>query len=180
MILFEGPDGAGKTSLINRLVSELKLPRAGRACTSEGGPVDDLFAWAWVDINSWRDQTFIKAYDRHPLVSEYVYGPVIRGQAAEGFHSQAAADMRKYLEAHTFTVFCMPPLDVIETNLRVSKQMRGVDEHIEEIYMAYMKMIPNWKGPFMIWDYTAHNSHLIYKSLVGILKDYMNTREEIR
>lgn len=183
MILLEGPDGAGKTTLRDRLKKDLHLPLGPRACTSTGGPVDDLLAWAYRDIQSWgRDSQFIKLYDRHPMVSEYVYGPLIRGKKAPGFDTGTAHGLHQFLVRNTFTIFCLPPLSQVRFNVYAEDgrhQMSGVPAKIEKIYFSYQDMAKVWPSPHFVWDYTKPDREMQYHSLVTLLQDYMNTRERM-
>lgn len=179
MIVFEGPDGAGKTTLMEELTSQLQIPKAPRASTSEGGPVENLFQWAWNDVRSWGSTSFVQAYDRHPLVSEYIYGPICRGYTDPAFDSFHAHKLRKYFQHLSFVIFCLPPLDEVTKNVQAAPQMPGVESNISRIYKGYQETIFRWEGAFVIYDYTAVNADLVKGSIIQLIQDWINIREEV-
>ena len=58
IIVLEGPDGAGKTTLRDKLSVGLGIDIGPRACTSTGGPIDNLYRWSVEDVNSWPNRPF--------------------------------------------------------------------------------------------------------------------------
>lgn len=167
MLILEGPDGGGKTTLVKRLSSELNLPVHERACTSDGGPVDDLFKWAYRDAVSMPDQP-MAIYDRHPLISEYIYGPIARHYLLPEFRSPKAHALMRLMAAQVHVVFCIPPLEAVVANLsrETSTQMPGVVENIARIHAMYQTLAMFWPGESTTYDYTAA-SHSYEHTLVA-------------
>lgn len=83
-VILEGPDGAGKTTLLDAL---RKTFWNNAVHKSEAGPPEDkeTFVARLVKVNEdlfmsgqYADFGFM---DRHPIISEYIYGNVLRGSS---------------------------------------------------------------------------------------------------
>lgn len=161
MIVVEGPDGAGKTTLIERLSKDLQIAVAPKFVKSdgEGSGTNDLFGEAYKDVVTMLDRP-VMIYDRHPLISEYIYGPIVRGIVPPDFlTSQAHATLRMMAE-QVHVIWCLPSLqtcmeNVIDYSPNAPQQMLGVDESIEAIYSMYHTMRMWWPGQGSVYDYTA-------------------------
>lgn len=151
MIILEGPDGGGKTTLLKRLCEDTRLPAHPRASDSLTGPVADLYGWTKNDLKTWDSQP-LSIYDRHPLTSEHIYGPTVRGQARPGFEmkNKELAYLRRFFRDHILLIVCLPPIGVVRENITNDpNQMRGVVENIDYIYDCY-RMMP------LIWPLSCH------------------------
>lgn len=158
MIIVEGPDGSGKTTLIEKLQHELKLPLHGRFCNSDGTVTDNeksprsiLFDLAMEDIGSLSTQPPC-IYDRHPMISEYVYGPIIRGELPEGFETNEARRALFTLANHTLLIICRPPLRALVSSVTAEKQMLGVLDNILPIRAGYDLIRTFWPVPVMTYN----------------------------
>lgn len=158
MVIVEGPDGGGKTTLIKRLTKDTGLPMHARASDSMTGPVQDLYEWTDQDISTWQWQP-LSIYDRHPLLSEPIYGPTIRGYVRPGFErsNNALPGYRRYLRENALVILCLPPLDVVTENVHAARDMPGVVENIGYIYDCYQMILSLWPVNAHIarYDYTA-------------------------
>lgn len=166
MIIVEGMDGSGKTSLVERLNYHLRLPIHARASSSLDGPVPNLFQWALADVID--DQQEFSVYDRHPLVSEYIYGPITRGQMDPRFFTAAGRAISSKFRARNMVIFCDPGLDEVKKNLaRDTDQMEGVRSQLEPLYWAYKTFAHYWPGRRHMWNYLEDD----YDTIVGICMD---------
>jgi len=137
MIILEGPDGAGKSTLMDNLLTTINgVEQHERAATSTGGPVEDIFEWAEEDVITWRKQPF-SIYDRHPFISELIYGPTIRNTIDPRFNKAHGVDLRERLYDRALIVLCLPPKEVARDNLGVHDQMSGVEEHFDSLWHQY-------------------------------------------
>lgn len=152
MIIIEGADGAGKTTLIHRLMEETGLPLHERHCTSEGGPKDNLYEWAKQDVTTWHEQP-MSIYDRHPLISEYIYGGLLRGGVDEDFLTVEAQELIERMNREALVIFCIPPYEVLAQNTKVNEQMPGVKQNLENLYWAYRDKHASWEGRKIFYDY---------------------------
>lgn len=155
MIIVEGPDGAGKTTLIKQLMAQYpSIPMHDRASSSgrEGGPIPNLYEWAHADVHSWSD-TPLSFYDRHPLISEYIYGPVIRGSVDPRFHGTS---LRRHLARRALVIVCLPPLSVVSASLSDERDMPGVTTHIRTIWTLYASLRATWPvaSSIVFYDWT--------------------------
>lgn len=150
MIVLEGPDGGGKTTLLKRLCEATGLPAHPRASDSKTGPVEDLYYWTKNDLKTWDTQP-LSIYDRHPLTSEHIYGPNVRGQVRPGFEmkNKELAYMRRFFRDHILLIVCLPPKEIARANLDAEPQMPGVLENYDYIYECY-RMMP------LIWPLSCH------------------------
>lgn len=155
MIIVEGPDGAGKTSLIERLSADLGIPKHEKAIPWSGPPEpgsSSLWQWAHHDVTTWPSQP-MAIYDRHPLISEYIYGPVIRGKSAPGFNQPSAHGLRRQMEQRCLLIICLPPHEVYVANIEATKQMVGVTEHSFQLYGLYEALVSSWGGWRVVYDF---------------------------
>lgn len=129
MIIIEGPDNAGKTTLANKLSKRLGLPVVHSVRPKRGDSEGVVLSHSNSQL---QPQNAI--LDRVYAISEWVYGRVIRGKTALGhFHSQALLDLyhRPYL-----IIYCRPEMETILNN-KGRKQMAGVLEHHQKIVEEY-------------------------------------------
>lgn len=160
-IIVEGPDGAGKTSLINRLHHVFpEVEHGPRACTSEGGPIEDLMGWIDTDVMS--DYTHKVIYDRHPLISEPIYGPAIRGSSKLSDFHWLNTRMSFFLRRNPLIIFCLPPWEEVKANVEKNHEpntphLRGVlrySQAIYDMYVARAALNPAISQTW-VWDYTS-------------------------
>lgn len=170
MIIVEGPDGAGKSTLVERLQLDTGLPLHERASDSLTGPVSDLWGWVCRDLGSWDTQP-LALYDRHPMISEYVYGPITRGKLPMGFIGASSRKMLQQLQQQALVIFCLPaPYEVI-TNVRgAGGQMSGVVDNIRAIYHTYAGTQSNWGGWSVHYDYTRESGKGSYETVLRAVR----------
>lgn len=166
-LIIEGPDGAGKSTLIKSLLEDLpQVKLAPRFCTSVGGPVEDL--WAEVMTGALDLTMPGLIYDRHPMWSEYIYSHELGRGIAPGFLTPDAQQLAEAMASACTVVVCLPSLERVRTNLEAEEQMPGVAEHIDRIYEAYMVRVVQYTGRVYVYDYTDAPS---YFDLLTSLKD---------
>lgn len=162
VIILEGMDGTGKSGLARRLSADLNLPIHERASSSKAGPVSNLFEWAEHDVNTWETQD-LAIYDRHPLVSEYIYGPVTRGTIDNRFISAPGMDISSMFSNSSVVVFCDPGWDEVINNLARSKdmQMAGVMDNSRRLHLLYRAFFHHYSGLKLHWNYRSSNYQLM-------------------
>ena len=153
MIIVEGLDGSGKTTLVKHLYEELKLNLRPRFSTSLGGPHEDLFDLVRKDFEHGVGVDHL--YDRHPIISEIVYGSIIRGK----FDSRLIGEeMQNWLrEANPLLVMCAPPGKEMVKNIMEGDHMPGVKENIVPLMNGYSVAMLSWNYPMIHWDYINHD-----------------------
>ncbi len=157
MLIVEGPDGAGKTTLIRQIQERFDIPIAPRVVSKDTEAMVDLRAW--VDENleegfQWR------LFDRHRLISETIYGPTLRVEQEAGFTDLKwlAPRMKQLYEVVKPTIiYCLPSLEVVKQNVTQDPDNLTVAEFIEPIYTAYVSRISLDEafspGIIKVWDY---------------------------
>jgi len=156
MLVVEGPDGAGKTTLIKTLQEYLDLPVAPRVVSKDAEAMVDLQSW----VDNQLDEGFQPMiYDRHRLISETIYGPILRRAQADGFNELKwlAPRMRRFYELEPVIIYCLPSLETVMSNVIGDINNRVVESKIEAIYAAYVaRAALDYSfspGLVKIWDY---------------------------
>lgn len=135
-IIVEGPDGSGKTTLVNQLVIETKYKRAPRFSHSTGGPMEFLYEATITDMKAQRSERLI--YDRYPSISEPIYATTLEGRTLDKrFHSPEYIQARQKFYTHAHLIICLPPFEVVKSMVQSSDQLEGVKEKIAELYGSY-------------------------------------------
>lgn len=116
MLIVEGPDGAGKTTLIRRLSMDLKIPIAPRVVGSDTQPLVDLAQWVEDNTSKGFQRTL---FDRHRLISESIYGPATRAKQDPKFSDLGwlQEQMNLFYGCRPLIVYCMPPIEFIRENV---------------------------------------------------------------
>lgn len=140
MIIIEGPDGAGKTTLIKRLLEKYPaLKQAPRACTSLGGPLRGR------ELTEWLRKYGIMyghIYDRHPCISGAVYDAVYSDTPEYSVRPWLRGTMSGIREAAR-VIYCRPQRREIVKSINESAQMSGVDRNIHRIIDTYDAIMAN-------------------------------------
>lgn len=143
MVIVEGPDGAGKTTLIQHLCQKFELPLHKRFSDSKQGPLGDMFAKGMEDILTWPTQA-LSVYDRHPFISQPIYNPIVRKVQDSRFWGPEGRALFHDLVNNSIVIFCDPGLEHIEKNLTDEGQMDGVTKHIRALHGAYAMTLARW------------------------------------
>lgn len=140
IIVVEGVDGAGKSTLIRNLRQISKqyfwtLNASGpptsteevtRAIDALGNLTESAPTVNWV-------------FDRHPLVSEPIYGRILRGKSyLDDISPKVYRDLIGYFDK---IIYCRPPFATVEEESRRESQLSGVHTHLRELYDAYDEAI---------------------------------------
>lgn len=129
MIIIEGPDNAGKSTLAEKLSKALEIPVVHSVRPEKHWSEEDVLYHS-----TWQLRPQEAILDRVYAISEYVYGRVIRGKTALGSkHSEALFDLynRPYL-----IIYCRPDDHTILAN-GSRDQMEGVIQHHQAIINEY-------------------------------------------
>lgn len=173
MIIVEGMDGTGKSGLIKRLSDITGIPIHTRASSSVEGPVRDLVDWAEEDVTTWGKQP-AQLYDRHPLVSEYIYGPCVRGQIDPMFYGPIFRQLSYVFRNNALVIFCDPGWEAIKHNLdrNPANQMPGVMDNSRRLHLLYRSFRHNYSGRQRVWDYGREPIDANFQELINLVEGH--------
>jgi hypothetical protein len=159
-LIIEGCDGSGKTTLIQQLMETGQYIKHARASTSLGGPVDALDKWVADDVKYLDTHaTTPYIYDRHPLISELIYGDLRengRGFTGAFQNLMWVAGHQAKMAQQSILVICSPPYSIVDQALVTSGKdahMPGVFENRHTLYTRYEKFV--WPGRVIRYDWTT-------------------------
>lgn len=145
MIILEGPDGSGKTTLGRRLSELHGIPMVKR-------DKQDAYLWSMSELSSW-SLSGLRIYDRFALVSEYIYGPLRRKGIQPEFELgyQPTEEMMERFIQDSLIIYCRPPTQTIVRNVKETAQPQDIQPITLEVIKAY----DNWFShvPHKLFDY---------------------------
>jgi len=168
VIILEGPDGAGKSRLANQLSQDLGISIEPRVVSKKAEAMTDLRAWVEVDLATWPRAAI---YDRHRLISEPIYGPLLRGRMEPGFDDRQwlTRMLEKMNNLDPTIIFCLPPYEIVKANVERDIDNQVVWEYITQVYWLYF-METCRHGSAFVWDYTAVDAVSFYEGMLARLK----------
>lgn len=133
LIVIEGCDGSGKTTLVQQLIEDRRLPyfvvvtgaRASRATLYEM-----QFELNWLNRHSPGQRIIC---DRHRRISECIYGPAYGRPAVWDDHMVVDHVLREV----DVLIYCRPDSQVIADNVRRTPQMEGVVDRTPDLIRRY-------------------------------------------
>lgn len=175
MIIVEGPDGAGKSTLVQHLLDHTGFPQGARSVVDR----KDLFKVTRPDL--YRALSLEVAGVNPPLLwdrmyfSELVYWMYTTGKCQ--FTKKEQDFVYKTLEAWQVPiVVCLPPFEVVRDNVAKSDKIQThyAVQYIEPIYFKYEKL--RFPMQSVYYDYTKDNGAL--EALYARIGQFMAVREE--
>jgi Deoxynucleoside kinase len=169
MLIVEGPDGAGKSTLVGRLVGTLGWEVASKVVDSNTKASVDLVQWVERNVAAGLQP---RIFDRHRLISEPIYGPLLRGDMEPGFNDfrwlrQWQGRLRQ--EVEPLVIFCLPPLETVKANLLNDANNKAVAGIVDPMYWLYFNAAASWGYPSLVWDYTRPAG---FDQLIADVKDW--------
>lgn len=169
MIVVEGPDGSGKTTLVQRLREDLALEQIPRAVNSDAEYGTRLDTWV-EDVQRRHMEGII--CDRHQLISHLMYGPTMRRELFGMFQNPnwLANQIENFWAARPIVILCLPQLNIVKANLEVDEH-KVAQADIDIFYWNYHIWYADnyYRNHIMIWDYTFMNYDMILGACRGIL-----------
>jgi hypothetical protein len=164
MIIVEGPDGAGKTTLIQELKkSNPQLEVAPRVVSKDTQALVNLRDW--VDANLAKGFQPSTIYDRHRLISDPIYRFKIPGKSMDEDFYEPKWLATAHLQLRAIApilIFCLPPLQTVLSNLEDDEENSAVTDHIVPIYFDYVASMARYladpKFSTFVYDYTKTGS----------------------
>lgn len=170
MIIIEGPDNSGKTTLAKFLAKEI-----GREYYHAGGPpksTPEIIGRVHFSFDN-KDKYI---FDRSPLISEQVYG-VMRGQLYLNFEENEDLYSR-FRELGPIIIYCRPPNDTILDMSTHEAKPHDTVEHVKQVTDKAVQMIalyddaiehPVMPKQVIYYDYTKDDKEELARQLLLIL-----------
>lgn len=168
MIVVEGPDGGGKTTLIKVLEDYFEFPIAPRVVSQDAEALVDLKAWTEANVAGGWSATI---YDRHRLISEPIYGPILRNNSEPGFNDfMWLYNMNNmFRRCNPIVIYCLPPEAAVRSNVENDPDNKVIAPKIKRIYRAYVAKAATDALSIgaLHYDYTSHTLSQLLKTVEG-------------
>lgn len=174
MIVVEGCDGTGKSTLVDELRKDLNLSVGLRGVTDR----DKLFEVTRQD--TYTALAHAVSGNKEPIIwdrlffSEPIYSRVMKREC------QFKLSERSYVQSvlHALrcpVIFCWVPLETVEENLTGTHQMEGVNDNVPFIHGAYESIAKSFEGA-TVYDYRVEGA---YKALLEeTIRPYLRRRQD--
>lgn len=180
MIIVEGPDNSGKSTLIKQLREDLGVRLITPIAQGPTRSMKDLYDRTYYIIDqAIRNKSDKIIVDRINLISEDIYGPICRQR---NLWDSMAKEKQKLWSSlnllNPFIIYCRPSNEVLENMETHQVKVYDTPEHLKSIQekqglivRAYDNYFANWKYyNFFRYDYNDPNS---YFNLTILLKEYL-------
>lgn len=173
MILVEGMDNSGKSTLCKKICEEFSLQMLERT-PPPTGPYWEARKYGLKQLNHGLGP---KVSDRCYAISEWVYGPVVRGGIASA-HGHSSIVERLLYSQHLL-IYCRPPTEKI-MDFGDRPQMEGVKElssALLERYDWFFKNLSSANLPFLLYDWTKGEEE--WRTVRRIVADYLEFESSV-
>lgn len=155
VIILEGPDGAGKTT-VARALCKLTGYDETHLSAPVGETAYELCARHLAEVLETGRNT---VFDRFHL-SEPIYGPIHRGVSTMDPVDTVRLESVLWVETRAVVVLCLPPWMRTFENWRerhaAGGEMITNSEHFKNVYFEYCEVVRNTTLPVLHHDYTRH------------------------
>lgn len=155
MIVAEGFDNTGKSTLMKRLEAYLKV--SGHMSNGRPHNPSEMYQ----RMMNYLSTPGISIHDRIHCISDQVYGPILR---RENLFETPLGDaiLAEFKATPHIIIYCRPPSQYILTGIDDREQMDGVIDHARMLLDGYdrliRKMISDIGWNIFIYDYTVPGS----------------------
>lgn len=168
LIILEGPDGAGKTTLATILAEKYKYHVRHAGPPAPGLGEEETLANYLVPVIKAHEAGRATVFDRLHL-GELTYGPVMRGGTAMTPRVLNLLE-RYYSAVDAQVVMCLSPWRTCFNNWLRNRQQEYVQkvEDFNKIYRRYARFIFQERRPYLWFDYTRHRANTVAQALVAL------------
>lgn len=185
MVIVEGPDGAGKSTLCKKLLEDFHGELGSSWYNTipireklSGGRIVARVANAIAVDWSWRGMSQEVLYDRL-FFSELVYGPVLRGSCAFT-RSQAHEVVETLWGMKVPVIYCRSDVPTMRKNIRKKPQLEGVPEQFDQIVKEYDFLLGKgyWDEVHpVVYDYN-YQEPSTYDTIHTMVTAHLESRKE--
>jgi DNA polymerase III delta prime subunit len=174
VIIVEGPDGAGKTTLAHQLAREfgLQVEKKEKENRSEehGPPARSARERTWEALGrEVSGNNPVVIHDRL-FLSELVYGPIVRHKC-EFTSAEQLTVIKVLLALQVPIILCLPDWSVVYEALSKHGAEQYAMGQQKEIYDTYKVSVPPLLQP-VVYDWTAgDNAGAVKRRIVQFLED---------
>lgn len=180
MIIVEGPDNSGKSTLVSTLIKEFKLTKLK---PYKNGPPSNE------EDNYYNSLSIVNEAIRHPnkncicdrlsLIGESIYGPICRGKDlwVNSFgHKMKLLNSLRYMDP--FIIYCRPPTSIVLDMTSHKLKEYDTEEHINQIKSNKRLILEAYDNYFAFWrdhNFYTYNymNNQSYNNLLTRLKEYL-------
>lgn len=155
MLIVEGPDGAGKTTLIAQLEERLGITREPRAVSSDAVPLGSMGQYIDRELARGFGR---RIYDRFALISSPFYCMLPNPTFSEELLDREWLMERwmKFRQVGAQIIVCLPPIEVVRKNVLEDESSRVMWGHIDTIYWLYHNFAAQYPWVDSVYDYTQN------------------------
>ena len=156
MLIIEGPDGSGKTTLITEIEKRLSVTREPRAVTSSAVAKRELGSFITEEVAKGFGK---RVYDRFALVSSPFYCMLPNPTFDGAFRDPAWLEEAwiKFRQVSPLIIVCLPPLEVVIHNVMADDTSKVAQGDIETIYWLYHNFAAQYPWVATVYDYTKND-----------------------
>jgi Molybdopterin-guanine dinucleotide biosynthesis protein len=160
-LIVEGPDGSGKTTLVERIEREYGLTRRPRAVSSEAKALRPIDDYVEEELAAGPGLRF---YDRFALISSPMYIPLHATMPGRFNDRDWLLMVNELFWNHDpVIIVCLPPIEEVRKNVAGDDNNKVVWDKIDQYYLNYHAWVVSNiarrhkvtdQASIMVWDYT--------------------------